>query len=1200
MGLNDGNKLLPSATSREKSGPSRAQVIEMHKADEETLSGDDPLDAILAAYLQAAETGTPPDRQAFIAEHVQFRKELEEFFTSQRHFELAIQPFRITARSRSSSAGLLQDGDDAARNESGLTVRETGDRPHIFGQYELLEELGRGGMGVVYRARQTQLDRTVALKMILTGQFAASEEIKRFQVEAQNAARLDHPNIVPIYEVGQFKGQHFFTMKLIEGGTLTDQKYRFPKDPKAAVRLVSTVAQAVHYAHQRGILHRDLKPGNILLDKEGSPQVTDFGLAQRLEGDGGGLTISGAVLGSPRYMAPEQARGSKVLTIAADVWGLGAILYELLTGRPPFVGDSILDTLSQVKDREPVRPSSGAIRVDRDLETICLKCLEKDPKRRYPSAQDLSDEMERWQRGEPIAARSIGRTERAWRWCIRNPSLAGLAASGIIAAILLIVLGVGVAYQARLQSALDSERHALTDLQNQKRLTEAALRQSQTYAYLARIAWAEREYQGNDVARAEQILDECPPELRNWEWQHLKRLCHAEIASVASSSGAAITIPGPGGAGLLTLGSDGILRSWGSKGEALERNFPPLKGATSVAIKGDGQVLLAGFADGAVRTWQLQPDAKWRKQLLLLEPRPAPADSRFKDTRPHRAAVLSSDGRFAVVGDDAGSINVWDTATGEIKLVLNGHSGQINGLTFSIDGQWLVSCSGDPSTKNSQGKSTGERGGEIKVWDMQTGRLAHELGSGAGAVYAVRFLSPSRLASAHGDGTIKIWDAFAGRLEATLRGHSSAVLAISPSFDGEKLVSAGADQSVRVWSISTGEQLAIYRGHNTAVQGAFFLPDDQRLVSAALDGARIWDATAGPEARVLIFKASDVAFRQDSARIAASGAATILWDLAGNRQQWRTETARPERGPRIAFNAKGTQLAVSAAGGVVILDAGTGQTVVAMDSSGDMTPLAFSPDGSMVAAARMRSQLGTIKLWSSENGKLLQTLTVPKMKGRHCIFDLMFRPDGKAISAVGGSFSESSTLKEGGDVWEWDVATGAIIRNYTESAFCCWAVAYSPDGKWLAAGGGAWGGQAQRNKYQGPGGDLRVWEVASGRQVFVAKPREAVFRIRFSPDSSRMAWGGGQGQPPATNDVTLVDTSVWREVLHLHGHKDQIEGLAFSSDGRMLASASLDGTVRIWNTPPVRAGTWYATTQPSMQPSSQRASAASSKVPIVR
>ena len=321
-----------------------------------------------------------------------------------------------------------------------------GDNAKSFGDYRILELIGRGGMGVVYKARHIRLNRLVALKTILAGELASPALVERFRIETEAAASLDHPNIVPIYEVGERDQHHFFSMKLIEGTSLDQliSKFGFqdgndlsPGPPSKQVQtsiaqLMAKVARAVHYAHQRGILHRDLKPSNILVDTQGEPHLTDFGVA-RIVQQSSGPTLTGAVIGTPSYMAPEQASGgTKHLTTAADVYSLGAILYELLTGRPPFQAETCLELLRRAAECEPTRPSSVNRRVERDLEIIALKCLEKDPHRRYRTALELAEELGRFLSGEPIEARPVSRAEKLWRLCCRNPSVAGLSTALVV------------------------------------------------------------------------------------------------------------------------------------------------------------------------------------------------------------------------------------------------------------------------------------------------------------------------------------------------------------------------------------------------------------------------------------------------------------------------------------------------------------------------------------------------------------------------------------------------------------------------------------------------------------------------------------------------------------------------------------------------------------------------------------------------
>jgi tetratricopeptide (TPR) repeat protein len=439
-------------------------------------SREQQLDEILTSYLQSVDAGRVPDRQALLDRYPELAADLAEFFAEQDLLDRwaeSLRPVALAARLPTLVLNVDRTIEEAATLKPGSPLG-------TIGSYELLRVLGKGGMGVVYEARHRELNRLVALKMLPGARWVDPEEIKRFRNEAEAVAHLDHPHIVPIYDVGEHDGQPYFTMKPLAGGSLAGQLPHFAEDPRAAARLVATVARAIHYAHQRGILHRDLKPANVLLDGEGQPHVTDFGLAKRLDAGGPAavaeLTATGAILGTPGFMAPEQATGEKgAVTTASDVYGLGTILYALLTGRAPFEGTDVFNTLVRVRHSEPEPPGKRNPRVDRDLGLICLKCLEKPPQRRYPSAEALAEELERYLDGRSLAhTRPVSAAERLWRWCKRNRAAAAVVATIFLA--LLAVTVVSLVWNVQLQASNEELRKSQAETEANGKLAFDAVK----------------------------------------------------------------------------------------------------------------------------------------------------------------------------------------------------------------------------------------------------------------------------------------------------------------------------------------------------------------------------------------------------------------------------------------------------------------------------------------------------------------------------------------------------------------------------------------------------------------------------------------------------------------------------------------------------------------------------------------------------
>jgi WD40 repeat protein len=736
----------------------------------------------------------------------------------------------------------------------------------VFGDYELLEEIGRGGMGVVCRARQVRLNRVVALKMILAGELATEDDVRRFQAEAEAAAKLDHPGIVPVHEVGRHEGQHYFSMAFVEGESLAHRVAQGLPPPREAAELTRKVAEAVAYAHAHGVIHRDLKPANILVDKQGQPRLTDFGLAKRIQGEPGasapgGLTATGQIVGTPSYMPPEQAGGRRgEAGPLSDVYSLGAVLYCLLTGRPPFQADNPLDTLLQVLEQDPVPPRRLNTAVPRDLETICLKCLQKEPRRRYQSAQELAADLDRFLTGKPILARPAGVVERALKWARRRPAAAALVAASALAALLLTAAGVGftVTLDEARRRAVKGEADALT----QYRLTQDALRDVRQ----------ERDAKGQALRRAE----------------GLRLITQSEVVR-ADKPGLALALAIEGAErapGLLA--NNALLAALDVCRE--ERILVGHEGAVySASFSRDGGRVLTCSADGTARVW----DAATGEQLLVLR----------EDRDPVAIAQFSPDGRrvltfsgptysrgrntisyFTSRGSPppalrewkrtAPTARLWDAATG--RLIARWQPPLPTAGGFSLVSPLVVGFS--PDSRRVALTFGLYPDGFPEVRDADTEREVAVLKGHRFPVVSVTFSPDGRtIASASLDGTACLWDADSGKLLHTLKGHLCGVFSALFSPDGTRLLTLGdgwkyefkvgrgkssstgnntqEDAAGRIWDTSTGQEVSALKwpnGGRGAVRTAAFSPDGRRVVTAGTRSATgsiapfaVWDAATG-------------------------------------------------------------------------------------------------------------------------------------------------------------------------------------------------------------------------------------------------------------------------------------------------------------------------------------------------------------------
>jgi WD40 repeat protein/tetratricopeptide (TPR) repeat protein len=1129
---------------------------------------DADLDEIIVTYLKAAQAAAAPKPEELIARYPAFATELADFFANQERFQRLAEPVR-----------------SAVAPAAGTKIR-------YFGDYELLEEIARGAMGVVYRARQESLDRVVALKMILTGQLASPDDVQRFCREAQAAGNLDHPNIVPIYEVNEHENQHYFSMKLIEGGSLASRARPMPD--RQAAGLLAVVARAVHHAHQRGILHRDLKPGNILFDAQDTPYVTDFGLAKRVEGDVH-HTRTGGIVGTPAYMAPEQARSEKVLTTAVDVYGLGAVLYDVLTGRPPFRAATVIDTILQVLEKDAETPSKHNPQVDRDLQTICLKCLDKDPQRRYGSAEALADDLDRWLAGEPIHARPVGKMERAVKWMRRNPVLAAMAAAVVVAmlagTVVSTLFGMDARQQAKLATdneaaALEARNQLATALEGEKEQRRQALIErgkavdaldvNERVLTGIRVGQASAALRDYNLERGLSLLETCPEKTRFWEWHYTHRLCR----------GTPLTLEGPGpgfGANHVAFSPDGRWIACSTNGPGAVNLFDAatgvlrwsqIGGAQLVAFSPDSGRVVAWVNDGKSASLKFWTVAGAQEKLTILvehEPYTGQTEGQLE---------FSPDGKWLAFIGAKHAMAVFDAHSGKKKFAVALEPSGWAALAYTPDGKTLAVGDHDavrflePETGGQQREplKLADHGSFTAAFNPDGRRLAVVPRDEQGNGKAVRILDldtrkqvrdfalpeatvvgPAPMPFRYSpDGrqlvfydwkrqqVLRVVDVASGKLLGNLpHGGSGWGVRVAFSPDGQRLAVRG--DSLAVWNVRDLTEPTALRGRSDGVLGVASVPDGRQVLTIANRlphyGRRsVALGSDGPGGGGYWLDDGFGGLRTFAGIIAVGGFYGFgSAPFGGNDQYADAWQLSPKSvGPAwelTRWDADG--------GGVVATQPG---------HSARLKCAAFSPKADRVAVGE---EDNAVSIWDTRNGRELFSSAVsePPMQ-------LTFGPDGSFVAVpAGDDKSQHIVILE---------ATTGDVRRVIVPRLYVGGIALSPDGRSVAGmagttakgntGGAGWTGTLDR---------VLTWSVETGvERTLVTWPagQAAWGALAFSPDGRLLA-----GRT-AEEVVTLWDAQTGVKRLELKGHVN-VGGFAFSADGERLATTGAnDQVIKVWDT----------------------------------